>query len=235
MPSLFQPCPLLQSSNPFRFALWIKRSAAVAATRLLLDAPLPLLFFLAVARSREQAAAVLTALLLLLLRVLDAFAAGLASAIALRISDHLSAAHALRARAAAAAAVVAALALAAAAAAAAALGLPYAAARFCLGSTPLSTSLIASAAAAAAAAAAAGAVEGLLYGQGRVAIINASGIFAHWVRIPRVVCVAAADRHRHRAYRSSLCLWPCGCCTRALLLPSSASALLRQWVKPFAP
>jgi hypothetical protein len=139
------------------------------------------MFFLVVARGGQQPA-VAAALLLLLLRFPDAFSAGLASAVALRIADHLSAAHALRARAAAAAAGVAALTLAAAAAVAAALALPYVCTRFCSPLQPLSTSVIASAAAAAATATAAASAEGLLYGQGRVAIINASGIFAHWVR-----------------------------------------------------
>jgi hypothetical protein len=161
----------------------MKRSAAVAATRLLLDAPQPLMFFLAVAKggAAGQQAAVEASLLLLLLRVPDAFSAGLASAIALRVSDHLSAAHALRARAAAAAAAATALVLAAAAAAAAALALPPVVARFCFPVASLPASVIAAASAVAAAAAAAGSVEGLLYGQGRVAIINASGIFSHWV------------------------------------------------------
>lgn len=173
-------CPAL---NFNRFALWMKRSAAVAATRLLLDAPQPLMFFLAVAKggAAGQQAAVEASLLLLLLRVPDAFSAGLASAIALRVSDHLSAAHALRARAAAAAAAATALVLAAAAAAAAALALPPVVARFCFPVASLPASVIAAASAVAAAAAAAGSVEGLLYGQGRVAIINASGIFSHWV------------------------------------------------------
>jgi Na+-driven multidrug efflux pump len=180
--------------------VWIKRSSAIAATRLLLDAPLPVMFFLAVARGAQQPA-VQAALLLLLLRFPDAFSAGLASAVALRVSDHLSAAHALRARAAAAAAAVAALMLAAAVAAAAALALPYACARFCPALQPLETSVIASAAAAAAAATAAASAEGLLYGQGRVAIINASGIFANWVRLPPVAAWCSCSSSSHCALR----------------------------------
>jgi hypothetical protein len=79
------------------------------------------------------------------------------------------------------AAAAAALVLAAAAAAAA-LALPLIYSHFFPNLLPLPNAAIAAAAVAAAAAAASSAAEGLLYGQGRVAIINASGLFANWVR-----------------------------------------------------
>ncbi len=119
--------------------------------------------------------------MLLLLRVPEACSAALASAVALRLSDHLSAALVLRSRASALAAAAAALVLAAAAAAAA-LALPLIYSHFFPNLVPLPNAAIAAAAIAAAAAAASSAAEGLLYGQGRVAIINASGLFANWVR-----------------------------------------------------
>jgi hypothetical protein len=79
------------------------------------------------------------------------------------------------------AAAAAALVLAAAAAAAA-LALPLIYSHFFPNLLTLPNAAIAAAAVAAAAAAASSAAEGLLYGQGRVAIINASGLFANWVR-----------------------------------------------------
>ena len=173
----------------------------MAATRLLLDATSPLMFFLVAGKVRTRCqplnplpppacthclqagpqAALEAALVLLLLRVPEACSAALASAVALRLSDHLSAALVLRSRASALAAAAAALVLAAAAAAAA-LALPLIYSHFFPNLLPLPNAAIAAAAVAAAAAAASSAAEGLLYGQGRVAIINASGLFANWVR-----------------------------------------------------